>query len=1258
MKLFFLLVIFFIGFRVYPQVHERNIVWEAVKKAETGGTTIHYLSFDGAAYRNLSSMLPYFVEIFPLDGDIATADIENIRYVPLNEQEQSIIAASGINAQMEISQQVLYQRKEPYLELAFIPIQKNPTSGSWEKIISFTVRITQQAGLKSSTLKRSYSSHSVLRNGEWYQIFINSDGIYKLTYDELLQIGISNPAHVRIYGYGGGMLPIPNNARIYDDLPENAIYFEKGSDGIFNKGDYILFYAKGPVQWNYNASKQLYSHSMHLYATSSSYFLTSSFGPGKTITSINSVSDAANHNVYTFDDYDFHELNTMNLIRSGKEFYEQIDVYPLYSYNFFFPNIVTTDPAKLLTKVVARSSAPSSFSFYCNGNTITSLNVSSVSLGGHTYAASSNNDPGTWFNVSQSSLSIGVSFYNPVASSSGWLDYITLNVRRHLTMHGQIMAFRDARSVGAGNISEYTISSAPSDIIVWDVTEQTNVKQVQGNLAGSTFSFRLRTDSLRKFIAFSKSATFSSVSVNSTIKVANQDLHSLSPPDMIIVTHPRFQSYAEELVNIHRNNDGLDVLVVQPDKIYNEFSSGTPDVAAIRNFLKMLYDKAISYDDIPRYLLFFGDGSYDNLSSSSSNSNLLLTYQSAESLSQTASYVSDDFFGFLDDNEGGVSGLLDIGIGRFPVQTISEAQAIIEKIKTYLSPTTMGDWRNSILFVGDDEDGNLHMSQADQLAQYVDTGYPAFNISKIYLDAFPQVATPTGQTYPSAKLLIDNKLRAGTLLFNYTGHGGELGLTHEGVISLNDILNWDNANKFPLFVTASCEFSRWDDYNRTSAGEFVLLNPQGGGIALLSTTRLVYASSNFELNKSFYKYIFERDINNNKYRLGDVVRLTKNSLGNDNNKLNFSLLGDPALALQYPDKNIITKTINGHDVIAGADTIRALEKVTIAGYVEDMHGNLQNNFNGIVYPVVYDKRAKVRTLANDGGTPFEFEIRNSILYKGKASVTNGVFSFSFIVPKDIRYNYGLGRISYYANDAATDYHGSYENFYIGGSSDNTMVDVTGPEIDLYMNEKNFAPGGITDPNPTLLAILTDSSGINTATSGIGHDLSIVIDNNTSDRIVLNEFYESELNSYQKGSLRYMFKNLSEGPHTISMKAWDVFNNSSEASIDFYVANADELQLAHIFNYPNPFTTYTEFHFDHNQPHNPLEVLIQIFTISGKLVKTIREDVVTEGYRVSSIQWDGLDDYGEKIGRGVYIYRLKVRCNGKTAEKIEKLVILR
>jgi len=1264
----------------------KTLQWTGIKSEKISEVEyLKMLSFDGAVYDYETKYLPVYFERFKIASRNSTVNVVLTNKVFKEFDNKTINQIKDLDLiknDIVVKTSISIDRKIPYASFSFIPIRKNPLSGKYEKLISFKtqIKIIATKGKKDLVGFKIYAQNSVLSSGNWYKISTPNTGIHKISYNELQAMGINvssiNPKNIRIYGNGGGILPENNSEFRYDDLQENAIYVAGENDGSFDSGDYILFYAQGPNTWKYNSTTKKFNHYTNSYSDKAYYFINTEIGQGKRISTEQSSTLPANNVVDKFNARAFHEKDFLNLIKSGREWYgEKFDIIRTYNTQFAFPNIVPTSRVHLKVNVAARSvsSTNNTFSTVANGNTLISSVTSVGTSYNSDYAKSSSDTMG--FTTSNSNIDVSITFNNTSSSAIGWLNYFELNAVRYLIMQENHMDFRDIASIGVGNITKFTLSNANPSVKIWDVTNHIEPKLIEATINGTILTFKIPTDSLREFVAHNGNYYYSTSFVE---KVTNQNLHGLGQTDMIIVAHPDFVSQANRLANLHINNDGLSVVVVVPKQIYNEFSSGGQDITAIRDFVKMFYDRAdTNQNDMPKYLLLFGDGSYDNKNRLNNNTNYIPTFQSTQSLHPAYSYVTDDYYGLLDDNEGGgANGNLDVGIGRFPVKNSEEAKEIVDKIERYTSNTkiqntgcnnftnaisNLGDWRNIICFIADDEDGNQHLYQANQLATMIDTSYKDYNVDKIYFDAYTQISTPGGQQYPEVKDAINKRVEKGALIINYTGHGGEIGWAHESVLEIPDINNWSNKNNMPVFVTATCEFSRFDDPARTSAGELVILNPNGGAIALFTTSRLSFSNSNFYINQRFYHNVFKKK-NNEYYKLGDIIKNAKVESGSLTQNRNFVLLGDPALELAYPELNALTTKINNISVtnISVPDTLKALSKVEISGIIEDDNGIKKTNFNGTIYPTVFDKAATYTTKANDiASSKVNFKLQNNILYKGKASVINGDFTFSFVVPKDIAYQYGFGRISYYAENGVTDANGYFENIIIGGSSDNPIIDNSGPNIELYLNDEKFVFGGITDENPLLLSIVADSNGINTVGNGIGHDIIAILDENTEKSIVLNDYYEADLDSYKKGTIRYPFSDLSDGTHTLKLKVWDVLNNSSETSTEFVVAESAELALSHVLNYPNPFTTRTLFYFEHNHPCCDLDVQIQIFTISGRLIKTINTNVQTNGFRAEPIPWDGKDDYGDKIGIGVYIYRLRVKTQDDSySEKMEKLVILK
>ncbi len=1267
----------------------RQIKWGEPVTNNIGKSAVKVLRFEGGFYD--INDIPKYIERFPLTNAVSglSAELSGVQYEVL--KEGALIKNAGkIGKDIIIKTELVIEKKNAFVQISFIPIRKNASGSVFEKVVSFDVTISSQpSGAARRMEARYYAPASMLATGTWYKLGVVNDGIYKLTYQNLKDLGINvdgiNPQNLRIYGNGGGMLPFANYLPRFDDLQENAIFFQGGNNGKFNPTDYVLFYGEGPTRWQHSASDNHYHHQVNWYSDTTYYFINADMGAGKRIQSQSSTSSSATETVTTFDDYAYHELDAENWLKSGRHWYGEVfdDVNNSFSFQFSFPNHVVSDSIYMQSDVWARSiNLSSSFTLSANGGFLLSEGVPPVSddpFGTFAYPCSS----GTSINFISNSDLLNVNLkYNPNLGNpqgQGWLNYLELNVQRSLAMAsnaGQLQ-FRNASITGAGKIAEYSLGGATSSTQVWEITDPLNISNVvpESN-AGGIFNFRLPADSIREFISFNGTVYYSP---SLTGKIDNQNLHGLAQTDMIIVAHPNFMSAALRLAQFHRDHDKMTVLVVTPQQIYNEYSSGKQDVTAIRDFMKMFYDRSTSSSTLPKYLLLFGRGSYDPKYRTPGNTNYIVCYESDVSNDPTTSYMSDDFFTFLDSTEGdwenGSTNLMDMSVGRLPAKTATEAEAMVDKIIHYATPGTfsngqicsngasssLGDWRNSVAFVCDQGDNDIHFLQSETIDTYVDTNYRDYNIDKMYTDSYKQVATPGGDRFPDCEAAIVQRVQRGALLINYIGHGGPVGWSASRILEVADITGWTNYNVLPAFMTATCEFSTADDPSITSAGELVLLNPQGGGIALFTTCRLAYSEANFELGQKFYTHFFN-PIGNRMPRMGEICMLTKNEYSSEQTR-NFLLLGDPALTLAYPKWNVTTTTINGSPVTATSipDTIKALQKVTIGGFVNDGKGKKLSNFNGVIYPTVYDKATTFYTLANNPSVSYvaPFKLQKSILYKGAVSVVNGEFSFTFVVPKDISYQYGFGRLSYYADDQTVDASGYFENFIIGGANSKAVISTKGPSVKLYMNDTTFVYGGLTDQNPSLYARISDSSGVSTVGNGIGHDITAQLDNDNTKIYVLNDYYQADLNSYQSGKVIYAFSGLTDGTHTITFKVWDVYNNSTEARLEFVVSSSTKLELTHVLNYPNPFTTNTRFFFEHNKPCMPFVVLIQIYTVSGKLVKTIRTDTECNGYRSDSIEWDGLDDFGDKIGRGVYVYHLKVHAaDGSEADKFEKLVVLR
>ncbi len=1152
------------------------------------------------------------------------------------------------------------------------------------RISSFRVNYSKEKP-NFNHVSKDFVTSSVLKpgTGNWYKLSVNQDGIYKIDRALLISMGINvdnlNPQDINVFGNGDGLLPERNSTPRTDDLAKNAIKIVGEADGSFDANDYILFYGWGPNRWYPNNDSTRFKQTKHIYSDFSCYYINiNSDDTPLRIEDVFETPAPATHNVNEQTYYSIHELDNVSLVGGGQRWYgELFDADLTQTFTFNVPNIISTSPANFEASLASSANISSGTEQeYSVGGVVM---LSSVLPTSSDYGRSTNTMS---LSNPSASLPVQVRIVRNSPDILTYLDRIELNARRKLTFIGSQLNFSDLESVGPSNVSEFTVNNmSPSTGFVWEVSNRHQPFNVAGTFNSTDFVFRLETDSVRHFVASNGASYFTPVFIG---EIVPQDLHALSQADYLIVTHPEFISQAERLAQLHIQN-GLTVHVVTTNQIYNEFSSGVQDATAIRSFAKMFYDRALALPGTePKYLLLFGDGTYDPKNRVANNNNYILTYQMNNSdftEDHIGNMPSDDYFGMLDDNEVmAASDLVDIGIGRLLISNLQMAKEAVDKIEHYMrngssiystantncssdnGSSTFGDWRTKYILIADDEESNWFLvNDVEPQFNYVSDSLPEMNCEKIYLDAYTQVATAGGERYPDVNEAINAKIERGALVVNYVGHGGEVGVAEERVITVPQIKDWKNIDVLPLMVSATCEFTKFDDPERVSAGEWASINPYGAAVALMTTTRSVYFTVNTAIGYQFIRNVFRRNANLEPFTFGEIITETKNAVGG-NNKRSFTLIGDPALKLALPQMQVVTDSINGLDSAIEIDTIQALSKVIIKGHIEDNSGALMTSFNGVLYPSVYDKPKAQLTLSNDGPSEspeLEFFTQTNKVYNGKSSVVNGEFEFTFIVPKDIDYSIDYGKISYYADNGSIDAFGYDTTFYIGGLDPNGIDDTEGPTIDLFINDENFVDGGISDETPILIAQLFDENGINTVGNGIGHDLIAVIDGETGDPIVLNDFYTSDLDSYQSGQIRYNFTSLEPGAHTLAVKVWDVNNNSSETTIEFVVQEQVNMALDHVLNYPNPFTTSTEFYFEHNQVCSQLEAQIQIFTVSGRLVKTINEVVLTEGFRSDGIAWNGLDDFGDQLAKGVYVYRLIVTTpDDLRAEKTEKLVILK
>lgn len=1274
MKKIAILLLFFSNLLLFAQKSGTiSIEWAENKDISYGdySVSVPFFSEKNFVYNGDSKELLYSIK-FEESGliDENSLQITNIIYQNIEESKLNAIDKDKLPLSISATVKNSIARDKFYAVLNVSPIIKE--GSIYKKVVSFDYSFTRSNSLRNSNQNNITAiTNSVLSTGNWYRFYVEKSGAYRITRSFLSELGIRpenvNPKKIKIYGNGGRMAPLSNNDFYPMDLEENAILVTGEDDGVFDNDDSVVFYAEGMDNWS--ADNQTH---INLYADRSYYYINVEGEDGKRMQTIIEPTGTSTTTLTTFDDYQFHEVDLNNIGRLGRVWFgESFGIEDEQEFTFNFPNAVTSTQANVGIRVGGNSFVATKFTPTINGTAYSTLNLSAIGLNSSTIVSLTANNYSLSANQN---ITVKLNFDNGgVPTSKGYLDYIYVSTKSNLVGYGKQFRFQYNAAASSSGIVEYQVSNATGINQIWDITDIYNVAKKE-NTNQSNINLKANLGSLKKYIAVDFNDLYIPLK-EPQVRVTNQDLKGtiftnsqggFQDVDYLIITPSGLNNQAEKLANFHRNYSGLNVKVVNLENIYQEFSSGKQDIGAIRNFIKYVYQNASSPSNRVKFVNLFGDASFDFKNRISGNTNIVPIYHALNSQTTgVSSFASDDFFCYMDATEGNVeansSYAADIAAGRMIVSSAQQAEEMVNKIIEYHDLKSYGSWRNNFVTIADDADktgdGSLQANQ-NSLTDQIATDYPNVNTKKIFLDSYQQETTAGGERYPKAKEDIQNAFEKGALVFNYLGHGGEDGLTGERIWDKFDGLNFFNQYRYPLFITITCEFSRFDNPLRPTAGEYTYWNPKGGAIAMITTTRSIgYAFSfNNDITKNLY-------VNANQpYKsIAEVLRLSKIDSNNDQDTKVALFIGDPALMLSIPKPRIVLTKVNDTPITQPIDDFQALAFVKLTGEVQDEVGNLLNNYNGELSVNIFDKMFNRTTFNNDNySPPMTFSNLGETIFRGNASINNGQFEFGFVVPKDIRIPLGNGRISFYSkrNQILLDKTGYNTDIKIGGIDVNAVADTTPPRVRLYMNDESFVNGGITNESPFFLAFLEDEHGINTA-SGIGHDIVAILDGDETNPYILNDYYETELDDYTKGKIRFPFRNLSLGLHTITFKAWDVYNNFISAEIQFVVVSGETITLSNVLNYPNPFVNYTQFWFSHNKPYEPLDVQVQIFTITGKVVKTINQNIATEGFLSREITWDGKDDFGDKIGKGVYVYKLTVKSSitGEKSEKIEKLVIL-
>ncbi|WP_020533244.1 type IX secretion system sortase PorU [Flexithrix dorotheae] len=1100
---------------------------------------------------------------------------------------------------------------------------------------------------------QSSVNSSVLKKGNFYKFSVSQKGIYKLDYHFLKAAGIPvdelNPETIKIYGNPGGMLPQLNSETRIEDLQEIAILFQGKQTKKFGPQDYLLIPANGPDRQVYDIEKGVFRVENNLYSRKNFFFLTYGGNKGKRVLKQEKMEAEELPVIAYYNDYLYHEINEINLLSSGREWFgekfsEEAGKEKIFVWKI--PGINRDKPLKIGTEVLSRASISTDFRLSANGTdigTITLQEVPKTTYGNKAVLKSAEFEikPTEIFDVENLHLKFEFLAGNDDAESH--LNYFWINCERKISVEEPHVFFRSLESLNFPKVT-YQIENVGSKARIWDITNPQEIKEIPFDIKLGKGEFADFSDTIKEYAVFYDSDL---TSPKFEGRVDNQNLHGLSTPDFLIITVDSLKASALKLAGHRKSHDQLETEVVVVDQIYNEFSSGRKDVTAIRDFIRMLYKRGENHT--LKYVLLFGKTTFDPLGIRDSVHNQIPIYQSYNSIHAIHSFSSDDYFTFMEEEEGNWEETtsygnkihdMDLGIGRIPVSTKVEAANIVEKIIHYDQAVCLGGWRNKLAFVADDSDENKHQLRSDYLATEIEQVYPDFIPDRVFVDAFPQEATRTGKISPLGQEKVDYHIGNGVLIMDYIGHGAETGWTNEKILTLGQISGWNNLNNLPLMVTATCEFGRFDDWKRKSAAEEALLKKDGGAIGLLTTTRPVISNTNFDLSQAFYQVVFEKK-DGEFPRLGDIFMDTKNNSISGNVNRNFALLADPSITLAIPSNKVNIHKID-HIEINHTDTLVPGKRLLVEGKIADLENKSQKRFEGRLMITIYGEKTEVTTLGDDGPkTKMTYENRQNIIYNGSSTISKGEFSFELILPQTHKKTHSKIFMSLYALDSLhnSDAMGTYQNFILGPKSNaqpGNIKDTIPPEISLYLDNELFQSGGDTGPTPILLANFNDESGINT-NAGI----KVLIDDNESEALDLSRYYQSEVNDFTTGALAYQLQPMDLGLHSLTLVASDNFNNETNVEIFFNVVDGIISILENLIVHPNPSHDSVNFSFPVSELQEDFRVSVKIMDAEGILVKEIMGNYSRESADIQSIRWDGLDNYGNRFASGTYFYEIYI-----------------
>lgn len=1101
-----------------------------------------------------------------------------------------------------------------------------------------------------------YAPASRLATGKWAKVEVTQSGMNFISNSMLKSLGFNDPEKVNVYGFGGRMCSESLNEAMYDDLP--AIPSVRVPGGI-------VFFGHATVGWSYDpAGSKSFSHYSNPYSEKAFYFISDIDSQRVAPAPADDISAASSFPVTTFIERILHETDILAPAKTGRLLLGE-DFRSQTSRNFSFTLPDNTGNANVLIAFGAKvSNGSSSLIISANGDRLPSTSSDKIEgVAGEQFiviksTVKSVENPGD-----KLLLSIQYSYSGALFTAA--LDYIEVEYPRLLRLYDNELYFY----LDSDPASPVSIEGCNANTILWDVTDPVSPRTMNFELNGTTATF-VTPGGYREYVAFNPEKITKSVLPAG--KVNNQDLHGSDAPGMLVIAPPEYQNVALRLAKLHAETDGLDVLVVTPSQIYNEFSSGTPDVTAFRKLLKMWYDRAGGEEGAyTRYCLLFGRPSYDNKGVTPAVKRAgyprIPIWQSPTGNNVSTSYSTDDYIGMLGDNYYSIDLTkedIHVAVGRMPVKSVAEAEAAVNKLEKYLKNPNYGFWRNNVMLIADDQDKAQHLDQAEAvwgLLSQADAR-PEFIYEKLYLDSYNLVHSSQGDIYPEATARMMDKINEGVAYIDYIGHASPRGWGHEKLLTWSALTSMTNTN-LPFVYAATCEFLWWDD-DEISGAEEMWLNPKAGVIGMICPSRKVFISSNGTLNKNTASFLYRRGSDGKPLSMGEVMIKGKNITKDDGNKLRYAFMGDPSLPLPQAEGVVKVNSINGvmlDDIadIADAPVLQARGKMKLDGTVTDRKGNILNDFSGIVEVQIFDAEKVITTKANgtDGETR-EYNDRKIRLFYGKAKVDNGVWATELTLPTEIENNFSPAFISLYACDnKGGEASGASDKLFIYGYDADAPDDFDGPSItDFYINSPSFSNGMSVAPSSLLYARFADPSGINVSEGGIGHKMSVLIDEKLFyDDVAL--YYSPDPSSNEEGSIAYPLPDLGPGTHSLELKVWDNANNSSSASLNFNLKASMAPAISELSTDVNPASTSVVFTIGIDGVTGKLPCRLEVFDLSGRKVWVSESHNISNSGNRLNISWNLRDSGGHRVPRGIYLYRAVVcSSEGVDIARTRKLAV--